>query len=578
LTANAPPRLAVYVSRALLAAALALMLFYFVVYVVYAVNLMNFPFDYDQGEGFELVDTLMFSRGQWPYQDVEPYPFYASNYPPVFHLMAVPFAWAFGPAYWYGRLLGFLGTLITAGAIAYAVYRDGRARVGRGHRLIAALAGLAFLASNVIYHIGPLFRQHATMVMFETLAVVILARWAHPTPPAGRGFNFPLSVYGEGGRGWGLILALGLLIVAGYTKQLAAITAIAVFAWLFVRNPRRAVISAVSFALVGGAIFAWMTWATDGQWWRQAILANVNQIRFDQVEGLFRLWFGLHGFLIVPAALMVIYELYFDRLSLYSVWFVVATALGGAASGTWGGGDSYFATSIAALCILGGIFASRTLYGGWTFYDNAYARLFARIFGRPLRRFAPALMAVGLLIVPLVYLGYGRAVLHMPTTGPVFAPLADALGLTANASNTDAAAGAGNFYDSAGRVAGGYTDIGHLTTAADIAAGWRIVEIMREAHAEAGKPPLSEEAGFNLAAGFDVVTNPTQLLNVWLRGLYDGGALIAMIEAQAFGVIVLRAQFYPEPVLLAITEFYETSEVIGMNGFDYIIKRPRSMP
>ena len=37
---------------------------------------------------------------------------------------------------------------------------------------IAILAGLAYLASNYIYHIGPLFRQHISMVMFETLAIL----------------------------------------------------------------------------------------------------------------------------------------------------------------------------------------------------------------------------------------------------------------------------------------------------------------------------------------------------------------------------------------------------------------------
>src|SRR5690554_2449943 len=85
-------------NRVLLTAALFILVGYFIVYVVYAVNLMQFPFDYDQGEGFELVDTIMFSRGQWPYQDTEVYPFYSSNYPPLFHIMAAPFAWIFGPA------------------------------------------------------------------------------------------------------------------------------------------------------------------------------------------------------------------------------------------------------------------------------------------------------------------------------------------------------------------------------------------------------------------------------------------------------------------------------------------------
>jgi hypothetical protein len=526
-------------SRLLLAAALLILLAYFIIYVVYAVNLMLFPFDYDQGEGFELVDTIMFSQGEWPYQDTEIYPFYSSNYPPLFHVMAAPFVWIFGPAYWYGRLLGFLGTLVTAGAIGLAVYREGQ------HRWIAVLSGLAFLASNTVYHIGPLFRQHMTMVMFETLAVVVLA-----------GVN---EIQGTRQRRRMLALGLGLILAAGFTKQLAYTTAIATLLFLFIRQPRRAVVWGLGFGVVGVAIFLGIDRATGGQWWLQTITANINEFRPDQTVGLFRLWFGLHGFLLIPAALMVIYELYFDRLSLYSLWFILATA-NSVLSGKWGAGDSYFATAIAAMCILSGIFASRTLKANWHFPQNYLTRWIIT----PLRRFAPQAAAAGLVIIPLVYLGYGRAVLHIPTEGAVFHEIAAALNIQGNAYG-------GRFYDSAGRIAGGYADIGHLTTAEDIAAGWEIVEQVKASE----KPVLSEEAAFNLLAGRDVLTNPTQLLNLANNGLYDGAALIEMIENQDFGLVIFRGQLYPVPVLVAVTTYYEQTDTVLMNGFHYLILEPK---
>ncbi len=527
------------VNRVLLGTAVLILMGYFLVYVVYAVNLMQFPFDYDQGEGFELVDTVMFSQGKWPYQDTELYPFYSSNYPPLFHVIAAPFVWVFGPAYWYGRLLGFLGTLVTAGAIGYAVYQDGR------NRTIALLSALAFLASNTIYHIGPLFRQHMTMVMFETVAVVVLA-----------GANEIVEVRK---RRRALAIGLGLILAAGYTKQLAYATANAAGAFLFIRQPRRAMVWGIMAGIVGVGIFAWINVSTNGQWWLQTISANVNDFIPDQTTGLFRLWFGLHGFLLIPAVLFTLYELYFNRLSIYSLWFVAATA-NSILAGKWGAGDSYFATAIAAMCVLSGLFASRTLAGSWTFYDNYLSRLFIQ----PFRRLAKPLVSTGLIVIPLLYIGYGRAVLHMPTEGPLFAPIAKTLGIEGNAYG-------GAFYDSAGRIAGGYADIGHLTTEADIEAGWRIVEMVKAED----KPVLSEEAAFNLLVGKDVITNPTQLLNLWANNLYEGAALIEMIEEQAFGLIVLRAQFYPVPVLQAIGGAYERGETIRMNGFDYLIFRPQ---
>src|SRR5262249_36119488 len=148
--------------------------------------------------------------------------------------------------------------------------------------------------------------------------------------------------------------------------------------------------------------------------------------------------------LIVPAVLYVVYELYFSRISIYSLWFIAATA-NSILSGKWGAGDSYFATAIAAMCVLSGLFASKTLNRSWTFYDN----MLSRVFIQPFKRFAPIVAAGGLIAIPLVYIGYGRAVLHLPTEGAVFETVANALNIQGNAHG-------GTFYDSAGRIAGGY--------------------------------------------------------------------------------------------------------------------------
>ena len=87
---------------------------------------------------------------------------------------------------------------------------------------------------------------------------------------------------------------------------------------------------------------------------------------------------------------------------------------------------------------------------------------------------------------------------------------------------------------------------------------------------------MSEEAGFNIAAGRDVVTNPTQLRNLYLAGSFRGEQLIKMIDEQQFGLVILRAQFYPTPVLEAIGRSYELQQTVRMNEFDYLILRPSS--
>lgn len=534
--------LAARVSQFLFLVTLLLLIGHFAIYVHYAVGLMRFPFDYDQGEGFELVDTMMLSEGQWPYRDNEVYPFYASNYPPLFHVVLVPFVWIFGPAYWYGRLAGFLGTLITAGAIGAIVYREGR------HRLLAVLSGLAFLASNYVYHVGPLFRQHMTMVMFETLAVLVLAH--------------VLDVENPRRRRWLMLLGMGLLLAAGFTKQLAVASVAAVFAFLFVRNPRRSVVWGVLFAGVGGALFLGIDVATGGEWWKNIIAANVNTYFPQQFVNLFKQWFRLHGVLVVLAGVFVVYELYMTRLSLYSVWWVAALGIT-TLSGKWGAGDSYFATAIAASCTLAGITAARCVRGEWEFpVDHPYVQRMAGLHKTFADR-SGMIVGVAGVIVPLLYLTYGLSVIKLPTEGRVFGALADALKLESSYGERYA------FYDSAGWVEG-YATIGHVPSQTDHTRGWDIVDIIKASD----KPAMSEEAAFSILADRDVITNPTQLKNLYENDLYNPATLVGAIQAHDFSVVIFRAQFYPPPVLDVVYRAYYPAQTIVMNGFNYEIWRP----
>jgi len=500
-------------------AALLVLAGYFAVYLYYTRALLNFPFDYDQGEGFELYDTILLSQGQWPYRDNSIYPFYASNYPPLYHVLILPLVPFTGATYFSGRLVGFWGTLVTGAAIAGIVRRELRARHAPTEAAYALplLAAGAWYASNYVYHIGPLLRQHMTMVMFETLAVSFIARCEGP----------------HGRRN--TALAVACLLAAGYTKQLAVGTAVAVLGYLFLRNPRRAVAAGAAGALLAGAIFLALDLATGHQWYINTIAANINEFRLEQTVGLLQQWLRLHGVLLALAAGLLVYELYRDRLSAYSVWFVAAAGIG-ALSGKWGAGESYFVTSVTAACVCSGI---------------ALGRLWAWAARRDLR-LGWALS----LIVPLVFVVYARQVVHYPTEPAAFRAAAAALGLPTDAPYVDSV---------------GYTQIGRPPTAADTAAGQRIAAIVRDRPG----PAISEDAGFSLYAGKPVIGNPTQLLNLWKNNLLDSSAFVTMIREQAFGVVVYRAQFYPGPVNDAIYAAYEPYEAIEMNGFEYTLMRPK---
>jgi hypothetical protein len=104
----------------------AIFLLYFGVYAAYARGLFEFPFDYDQGEGFELFDGIRLARGQNIYLDNAVFPYYASNYPPVYRLLLVPLIWLFGPKLVVARVLTWVMSLGIRLAIFAAVRAAGR--------------------------------------------------------------------------------------------------------------------------------------------------------------------------------------------------------------------------------------------------------------------------------------------------------------------------------------------------------------------------------------------------------------------------------------------------------------------
>jgi hypothetical protein len=445
-----------------------------------------------------------------------------------------------------GRVFSFLTTLVIGGTIFWVVRRETR------DRTIAALAGLSFFAANIVYQIGPLCRLHMTMVMFGLLGIAFMARLEDE----------------ENGRR-DLWLGLAFLLAAGYTKQIAFDAVAAAFVFFFLRRPKQALVYGAGFAAVVGVIFLLINLATDGQWWFNAITANANPFIPGQAEGLYRQWFRLYTVVILLAAGYALWTLYVDRISIYSLYFLAATAKG-ALSGKWGAGAGYFITSITAACLCAGI--GLGLLRRWV----ASRAALRQVHPEPSRgaqdaadpslaaRWRWSELALGA-IVPLLFLYQAKLNLHMPLEHPLTRPVARLLNIPAEAPHRFRQ----TYYDSMG-----YTQLGHPPTAADAEAGWRIVDWVRSGSADG--PAWSEEAMFTIWAGQEtLVTNPTQLYNLWNMSKLDVTEMVEMIYARRFGLVIFRAQFYPPPVLAAIGQNYDVVEHVEMNGFLYAILRPR---
>ena len=179
-----------------------------------------------------------------------------------------------------------------------------------------------------------------------------------------------------------------------------------------------------------------------------------------------------------------------------------------------------------------------------------------------------------LTLIGLLLLVQANKMFHMPTHTPTLAAIAQAFGRPTEvmiAPQTSCSAPrdpiAIPYVDDAG-----VSLLGRPPNAADTAGGLAITELIKQGETAA----FAEDAGFNLYLGRDVITNPTQLLNLYNNNAVDLTEMLAMLDMQAFDTIVLRAQFYPPPVLEMIGQRYETTDLVEMNGFVYCVMRPRS--
>jgi hypothetical protein len=412
------------------------------------------------------------------------------------------------------------------------------------------VAALAFFAANHVYHVGPLARAHLPMVMFAFAGILCLDAAFDEGGGRKDGFRLLGPV-----RRQSFLVALGitLLVIAGFTKLQAVDAIVAGFGFLLIRRPRWFVIALAISAGLTLAIVALLNAATAGQFWLNVISANVNDYDIDVTWRTYGQWFRLQGALVVCSGIYVAWDIVAAirarALQPITVWslYVVAGSAMGLLTGKWGAGPTYLIAAIAASCVCtAGLFARI-----WRAVEGGGGRTVG--FQPAVSAFRPSLVMLG---AALVFLGQAALNVHLPTSGRLYGPVARLIGVADRPSSYPPYP----YYDSIG-----YTQLGHVLGPADAANGWELVKLIREVDG----PVWSEEAMLTLLAGKDVVTNPTQLLNLSKNDMLDTSHMIEMIRRRDFGAVVFRALFYPEDVKQAIGQNYYWARNVKMNGFDY---------
>lgn len=315
------------------------LLFYVFVYLHFSYNLFRFPFDFDQGEGYDVNSAWALIQGSSVYASPDAYPFYSSNYPPLYTLALTPAVALLGPRLSLGRLLSIVATALVVALIVAAVRREtGRWRPG-------LVAGLLFLASPYVCHTTPLARVNAfTLALALGGVVASSVAAADKTRSTGR---------------WHL-LAGGLLLAALYAKPAAFDAVAASLLYMILHDRRRGLLVAGALLGLGGALFVLMDVATAGGFSLNVIWANANSFSPEQALVYYQDFLEIHPLLVGVALLVILFGLRQGPrgLSVYGWYFLIALAAA-VGTGKWGAGESYFLPALAAGCVLCGLGLAR---------------------------------------------------------------------------------------------------------------------------------------------------------------------------------------------------------------------------
>ena len=311
---------------------LLLLVVYALAYAQFALQLAAFPFDLDQGEGYDAWSGWLINLGQLPYTDNAAFPYYSSNYPPLWsYLVSIPMAWL-GPGLAAARLVSTVSAVAAAGVLAVAAQRLS------GRSLAGLLAAGFFLASPYVFHTTPLARVNGLALLAAVAGLTLLE-----TPTRRR-----------------VVLGSLLLVAALFAKPTAVDAVLAGVLAVLLRRPRLGLLGAAIVTAAGTLGVGLLMLLTHGAFWLNVVVGNANPFDIGQLAAYLANFSLLHCVLLAMAAAEGVWML---RRRCWSPWGLYALASSIATLGVakWGAGESYFLGAIASTSVLSAVWLARFL-------------------------------------------------------------------------------------------------------------------------------------------------------------------------------------------------------------------------
>jgi hypothetical protein len=276
----------------------------------------------------------LLAQGRPIYTDNETYPYFSSNYPPVYSLAVALATRIWGPLLLAGRTVSLIATLGLA-VLIFLVARE------RSNVLGGLTAAGVFWLSDYVFHFTPLARVNA-LTGFLALA--------------------GLLCIGRAGRVW-VAAGAALLLAALYTKPTAVDAVIAALFKLWLENRRVCLMVGTGLAAATLLLGALLELSTARAFSLNVLLGNVNPFLPEQLRDYFANFALLHAAPLGLATYSIAQSARARRIDGVQLFFLagLAVALG---VGKWGAGESYFLSAIVGSCILAGQVAGRLFERG----------------------------------------------------------------------------------------------------------------------------------------------------------------------------------------------------------------------
>lgn len=332
----------------------ALLVYYTSLFLWRSFTVLSYHYPVSYGEGSVMSEAARLAIGKSIYTDSLTPPYMATNYGPLGYLSdALTLIWASAPSLFGGRLLTFLGCLVAI----ICIYFIAAIRV---NRLMAVAAALTTVSTEPIFSNSSLYKfdmQAVALSLTAALFISLIETKNEREVTAGfwQGDRY-YSQWRLRLNRWSPYLAGVLCACAFLTKQSALAAPIAIFIFLAINAPAKALRFAVTLATTVVLVIVVLQLATHGAFWQHFVVYNEQSYSLARLSDWlvyliqrYSILFGLSIAYIVARFLTT--KGFKQKIDLWSLYWLLAVGIS-CSSGKVGANLNYYIEVMFLSCLL----------------------------------------------------------------------------------------------------------------------------------------------------------------------------------------------------------------------------------